>query len=53
MHLKQCGLTDVADDLEAMRRWRNECDYEDAVGMLSLLVLSSLDGAERVLRTLQ
>lgn len=52
-YLRQNGLTDEADDLETLRLWRNECDYDDTVGALSLLVANAIDGAERVLLALR
>jgi uncharacterized protein (UPF0332 family) len=51
-HFKQNGLIDVADDLDTMRSWRNNCDYDDTVGALSLLVQNSFEGAERIIKTL-
>lgn len=52
-HFKTNGRIDVADDLDTMRDWRNNCDYDDTVGVLSLLVLNSFEGAERILQVLQ
>lgn len=53
VHLRQRGMDDVADELEALRLWRNECDYDDTVGALSLLVTNAIEGADRVLLALR
>jgi hypothetical protein len=34
-HFRRLGMIDIADSLDDLRAWRNECDYNDAVPSLS------------------
>ena len=51
-HLRQRGRAAEADKLEDLRRWRNQCDYDDAVANVHLIAKTAIASAEEVLRTL-
>ncbi len=52
-YLKANGHPSEADDLEDMRILRNQCDYDDTVGALALIVPTSISGAARLIQTLR
>jgi hypothetical protein len=49
-HLKSHGCWKVADHLNDLRRWRNDCDYDEDVGDLVVMLGSAIDRAERVFK---
>lgn len=51
-HLAEYKYSDVADELEELRRWRNKCDYDDTVGALEGLASASLIGARHIIQIL-
>lgn len=40
----------IADDLEELRKWRNQCDYEPYVPGLQNMVTQAIQIAEQILR---
>ncbi len=54
-HFKQQGgqWIRLAATLERLRRWRNECDYQDCVEDLQWVVASALRDATKVSQVLQ
>ena len=48
-HFRSLGWIEVAEDLEDLHGWRKECDYDNSVSNLQILLRSALDSAERVL----
>jgi len=50
-HLKDMRLRNIADSLNDLRNWRNDCDYEDEVGNLKQLSCQAISAAEEVFRT--
>lgn len=51
-YLAEKRYEDLANDLEELRRWRNQCDYDDTVGALEGLVSASLKGARNIIKIL-
>ncbi len=51
-HFSLGQKTQLADDLEDLRIWRNDCDYEDVVTNLPTLLKSALKRAKDVLDAL-
>jgi hypothetical protein len=45
-------MIDVADALDNLRGWRNQCDYDDVVALLPGKVSSALGEAALVIRRL-
>jgi len=39
----------AARRLERLREWRNQCDYENAISNLNVIVTSALEYAQRVI----
>ena len=52
-YLRQQRKFDIADNLNALRRWRNRCDYEDIVENLSDLLIDALKNAQEVIDKLK
>lgn len=40
--------TDLGEDLDDLRKWRNKCDYDTLVHGLQHLVVNALDSASRI-----
>lgn len=51
-HYAQLGMIDVADALDNLREWRNQCDYDDVVAHLPGKVSSALGEAASVVQQL-
>lgn len=51
-HLKNRGMVNIAAKLESLRRWRNSCDYDDAVPSIPRIVSAALSTAESVFEVL-
>lgn len=49
---KDKGFPDIASDLDEMRQWRNNCDYEDKVSNLPNICESAIEDAQEVLNHL-
>jgi uncharacterized protein (UPF0332 family) len=49
-HLRKMQWFDVAEYLEELRKWRNQCDYDDAVSNFGLLVSGALERSETIIR---
>ena len=52
-HFKSKGRPDIARDLEILRRWRNQCDYNDAVFNVSSFLLAALARAQKIIDSLK
>lgn len=52
-HYRRCRMTSVADKLKRLRQWRNDCDYEEAVSGLSLMVHSAIHQGRQLLNVLK
>jgi len=53
-HFVNSGKVDIAQGLEEMRQWRNDCDYRsDADPMISIRVESAINRADRILGALR
>lgn len=50
-HLRTMGedWTEIGQALDDLRKWRNQCDYDDAVPNLDKLVAEAISAAERAL----
>ena len=46
---QQHGKYMAARRLERLREWRNQCDYENAISNLNVIVTSALEYAQRVI----
>lgn len=51
-HYDAHGLSAIADDLDKLRDWRNECDYDDVVVDLGTKLADGLEKAEAVIQAL-
>jgi len=52
-HLSKGNKEKVASDLNKLRQWRNQCDYDDNITKLREMVKISIDLAERVISQIQ
>lgn len=48
-HLRRAGLSDIAKLLNDLRRWRNQCDYADAVASPQVMAHQAIRKATHVL----
>ena len=48
-HFRNRGMTKIARKLDTLRRWRNSCDYDDAVSNVSRLVASAIAEAQEII----
>jgi hypothetical protein len=51
-HFRMQGMGSVALGLRDLRRWRNECDYDDTVATLTTYVIDALRESAAVIRRL-
>jgi len=52
-HYKSRGQTAIAIDLDKLRQWRNQCDYDSIVSpAVSLMVLAAIGRADGILSQL-
>lgn len=51
-HFRERHKTAIANRLEQLRQWRNNCDYEDSVSSLSKLSSSAISTAGKILQEL-
>ncbi|RMG51406.1 MAG: HEPN domain-containing protein [Acidobacteria bacterium] len=49
-HMKARGKSQTASRLNKLRKWRNQCDYDDHVPNLNTLVQSAIKIADRVIQ---
>ncbi len=49
-HLKRQGKPQLASRLDKLRKWRNECDYDDEVPKLGHRVRNAVAIAEKTIR---
>lgn len=49
-HFQQRKMSEVANQLSELRQWRNFCDYDDTVKNLSMLLESSINEAEKLIK---
>jgi hypothetical protein len=47
-HFQRLGHVKIAQDLEQLRRWRNQCDYNDNVSNISLMCFGAMMAAQNV-----
>lgn len=47
-HFRGCGRTNVAQCLDALRQWRNDCDYRDTVPNIEILTKPAVMEAHKV-----
>jgi hypothetical protein len=52
-HYQKRGEIAVASDLELLRQWRNQCDYNDNVSNLSLMIVGAVSGAQKIFDALR
>lgn len=52
-HFSRKGYGELASHLNKLRKWRNECEYEDNVSDLSYHVKYSMDLAARIIQKCQ
>lgn len=52
-HFRKSGMTRIAQQLEEMRQWRNQCDYQDTVGNIPKLLTSAIAHAQQVVNQLK
>ncbi|BBM69563.1 hypothetical protein RmaAA213_14090 [Rhodothermus marinus] len=52
-HLSKRNKGKVASDLNKLRQWRNQCDYDDSVNRLHQMVRNSIRLAEQVILQIQ
>lgn len=50
-HFRRLGeaQAEVGEALDDLRKWRNQCDYDDVVDNLPLLVQGALESARKIL----
>ncbi len=51
-HLRRHGYAKIAERLDRMRLWRNQCDYHDTVTNLTGTATATLERAKYVIDTL-
>ncbi|MCW5881522.1 MAG: hypothetical protein KIS91_11365 [Anaerolineae bacterium] len=51
-HLRQHGRAGEARRLKRLRQWRNQCDYRDEIGDLTMMTASALQQASDVISRL-
>lgn len=53
-HFQASGRVSIASDLDDLRRWRNDCDYDDVIaGDLNQLVGSAPQNAQDIIEALK
>ncbi|MHC9544959.1 MAG: hypothetical protein AB9903_36050 [Vulcanimicrobiota bacterium] len=52
-HLRRNKRSGIAERLDKLRRWRNDCDYEDRVGKLHENCKMSLEKAREIFQYLE
>jgi hypothetical protein len=52
-HYQKRGDVALASALELLRQWRNQCDYNDNVSNLSLMIVGAVSGAQKIFDTLR
>lgn len=48
-HFQRHGKPDIARRLQRLREWRNECDYDDTVYNIVVIVRSAIDSAQKII----
>ncbi len=51
-HFQRQGMTDVADNLDDLRKWRNKCDYDDSIYDPYKLLTSSIVQCREIINRL-
>jgi uncharacterized protein (UPF0332 family) len=51
-HLRNLGgaWPEIAEDLEDLYKWRCQCDYDDEIGNLQILVSDAIEAAEKIIQ---
>jgi hypothetical protein len=52
-HFQRLGLVKIAQDLEQLRRWRNQCDYDDSVSNIPLMCFGAIIAAQNIFESLR
>ncbi|MBU0567742.1 HEPN domain-containing protein [bacterium] len=47
-HFRDKGMAKIAQNLDKLRQWRNNCDYTDTVPNVSILVTSAISKAQEI-----
>jgi hypothetical protein len=48
-HFRRRGNIHVASSLDQLRQWRNQCDYDDSVANLPLMVVGAILRAQEII----
>jgi len=48
-HFRTHRMPEIARKLQRLRQWRNQCDYDDVIINLSVLLENSISHAQKVL----
>ena len=51
-HFRRAGNLGVASDLDLLRQWRNQCDYDDNISNISLMSFGAIAAAQKILESL-
>jgi hypothetical protein len=51
-HFQKHGHVKIAADLELLRRWRNQCDYDDNISNISLMFIGAIAAARNIFESL-
>jgi hypothetical protein len=52
-HFRKLGNAKIAGDLELLRQWRNQCDYDDNISSISLMFLGARTAAQNIFESLR
>ena len=52
LHFKTRGEITVAMSLDRLRQWRNQCDYDDTISGLTVLLSSAIAEAQKIFNRL-
>jgi hypothetical protein len=52
-HFQRLGNVKIAGDLEVLRRWRNQCDYDDDISNIRLMYLGAITAAQNIIESLR
>jgi hypothetical protein len=52
-HFRDLGKVNIAADLEQLRIWRNQCDYDDDISNLPLMCFGAIIAAQNIFTSLR
>jgi hypothetical protein len=52
-HFRKLGNTKLAGDLELLRQWRNQCDYDDNISNIALMFVGAKAAAQNIFESLR